>query len=138
MYSGYAFAAIRKTSDDDYNPTSGPGMDGHRYDDQKDDRSPEVTYAVTGNGPVYPFTPFTVTVKASDSSTAGVHGSLMGRFSDGTGLSYEVRSQSEWSSGSKTYVLGVRSCDRSKSGVTFSWRTKGKDNVNHTIAYHAG
>ena len=138
MFSGYAFAAIKKTSDSDYDPDAGPSGNGIRYDDPEDDTKPDVTYTITGQGPVLPYTPFTVTVTASDGKTAGTHGRLSGMFSDNTPLSYEVRSQSGWNLGANTYTLGVRSCDRSKSGVTFFWLMSGKDPSRFTLAYNVG
>ena len=136
MFSGYAFAAIKGTKDDPI-PNPGPGPNPNPTPKPEPDPEVEATYSISGQGPVYPYTPFTVTVTASDGKTAGRHGNLSGMFSDNTQLSYRVLSQSGWSSGTKTHSLGVETIDRSKSGVTFLWLQNGKDSPRATLAYSA-
>ncbi len=139
MLSGYAFAAIKGTKDDPI-PNPGPGGGGGSGGSGGGGESGEddATYSISGQGPVYPYTPFTVTVTASDGKTAGRHGSLTGMFSDNTPLSYKTITQSNWNSGTKTYSLGVETINRSKSGVTFLWLVNGKDSPRATLAYSAG
>ncbi len=134
----FAFAAIKKTSDDEYDPTSGPGTGGQHYDDPKDDTDPDVTYAVTNTGSAIPYTPFTLKVAASNGRTAGTHGHLLGTFSDKDILSFQILAETAWQNGAKTFTIGVTSKDASKASARFYWATAGKPESSCVVPYNAG
>lgn len=125
--SGFAFAAIYK---DPIPP--GPGPDGPDIPPIDPDDDPSYyTYTISGES-IKPFVPFTVTVTGSNSKAKGNGGNLQ------ADIDYEIRDGGEWSGGSRTWELGTRVCDSSRTNAKFSWLINGKEPVTATLSYDAG
>ena len=124
--SGFAFAAIYKE------PTPpGPGPGPTPGPDPGPDPEPEPTYTISGTS-IKPFVPFTVTVTGSSNTAKGSGGNLQ------ADIDYEIRDGGEWSGGTRTWELGTRVCDSSRTNAKFSWLINGKEPVTATLAYDAG
>ena len=146
MFS-YAFAAKEKITaeDDPYDPEADPGGGTH-YDDGDtgggDDSSDDtpVVYVITGQGPILPYTPFTVTVNTDDGKSHKGQGGghLNAEFTDGSEFPFQTRSETNWHNGSKTYTLITTAKDSTKVGARFQYFVSGKENPTCTIAYNAG
>lgn len=125
--SGFAFAAIYK---DPIPP--GPGPDGPDIPPIDPDDDPEnINYTISGES-IKPFVPFSVTVTGSSSKAKGNGGNLQ------ADIDYEIRDGGEWAGGKRTWELGTRVCDSSRTNAKFSWLIGGREPVTATLAYDAG